>query len=71
MNLSDCSNDQIVTVKEILPYEGASKLFEYGFTEGIQIKIIKKAPFNGPIYIATDIVKLAIRKKEATNIIVE
>ena len=71
MNLSDCKNNQTVTVKEILQEEGMSKLFEYGFTTGLQIQIIRKAAFNGPIFIATDTVKLAIRKQQALNIIVE
>lgn len=71
MKLSDCKDNQIVTVKEILPEEGMGKLFEYGFTEGLKVKILKKAAFNGPIFIATDTVKLAIRKHQALNIIVE
>lgn len=71
MNLADCKNDQIVTIREILPSEGMGKLFEYGFTEGLKVKIVRKAAFNGPIFIATDTVKLAIRKQQALNIIVE
>lgn len=71
MNLADCKNNQTVTVKEILPAEGMGKLFEYGFTIGLKVKIIRKAAFNGPIFIATDTVKLAIRNQQAINIIVE
>lgn len=71
MKLSDCNNNDTITVKEILPEEGMSKLFEYGLAEGLKVKIIRKAPFNGPIFIETDLVKIAIRKKQAVNIIVE
>jgi ferrous iron transport protein A len=71
LKLSNCKKNAVITVKEILQKEGMSKLFEYGLTEGVKIKVLNIAPFNGPIFIETDSVKIAIRKQQALNIIVE
>lgn len=71
MKLADCKNNETITVKNILPEEGMGKLFEYGLAVGLKVKVVKKAPFNGPIFIETDLVKIAIRRQEALNILVE
>ena len=50
-----------------------TKLYEIGIVPGIHIKLCGKVPFNGPICfsIGKEDSKLAVRKVEASYVIVE
>ena len=71
MRLSDCKTKTEAVILEILESKFDNKLLEYGIVPGAKLSVISKAPFNGPIYIAIESQRIAIRKKEATHIIVE
>ncbi len=44
------------------------KLLEMGCTPGEKIKVVRKAPFNGPIAILVSSYVLSIRKEDAMKI---
>jgi ferrous iron transport protein A len=69
VKLSDNNNKEECTIKEILESDFDSKLMEYGIVPGAKLMVLNKAPFNGPIYIAIGSQKIAIRKEEASYII--
>lgn len=71
LRLSDCTHMTTGTVKEIEESDFDNKLLEYGIVPGAVITILNRAPLNGPIYIALDSQRIAIRKKEAAHIILE
>ncbi|MEN8928863.1 MAG: FeoA family protein [Flavobacteriales bacterium] len=71
MNLSDCKISTVGVVKEIIESEFDDKMLEYGIVPGVNILVVSKAAFGGPIYIAIDSQRIAIRKKEARQIIIE
>ena len=54
-----------------LPKQAKRRLGEMGLTEGVKITVIRRAPFNDPIEIYLRSFYLAIRKKDAKNILVE
>lgn len=47
------------------------RLLDMGFVDGSEVYINNKAPLGDPIEVIIKDVKLAIRKKDAKNIIVE
>lgn len=71
MKLSDCKNISESRIKEVLECDFDSKLMEYGIVPGASLTILNRAPFNGPIYISIGSQRIAIRKKEASYIILE
>lgn len=71
LRLSDCIHKKAGVVKEIEESDFDNKLLEYGIVPGAVITILNRAAFNGPIYIALDSQRIAIRKKEATHIILK
>ena len=71
MKLSDCKTKTEGIIKEILESEFDNKMLEYGIVPGVKLVVVSKAAFGGPIYIAIGSQRIAIRKKEATHIILE
>ncbi len=68
MKLSDCKIKTVSKILEVLESDFDSKLMEYGIVPGANITVLNRAPFNGPIYIAIGSQKIAIRKEEASYI---
>lgn len=71
MKLSDCKINTEGIIKEILESEFDNKMLEYGIVPGVKLTVVSKAAFGGPIYISIGSQRIAIRKKEATQIIIE
>ena len=71
MKLSDCKTKTKGIIKEVLESEFDNKMLEYGIVPGVRIVVVSRAAFGGPIYIAIGSQRIAIRKKEATYIILE
>ncbi|MEN8787284.1 MAG: FeoA family protein [Flavobacteriales bacterium] len=71
MKLSECNTSFKGEIKEVLESEFDSKLMEYGIIPGAELVVLNKAPFNGPIYISIGSQKIAIRKEEASFIILK
>ncbi|TYP92491.1 ferrous iron transport protein A [Sphingobacterium allocomposti] len=61
------------TISELNARELPSKFFEMGLLPGTVVEVKHKAPFNGPIglHIHNSNVLIAIRRSEATHILVE
>ncbi|MFD1769838.1 FeoA family protein [Sphingobacterium suaedae] len=64
---------ETATIRQLNALELPSKFFEMGLLPGTVIEVKHKAPFNGPIgiHIHSSNVLVAIRKSEATHILVE
>ena len=45
-----------------------SRLVEMGILPGVEIRLLKKGPFNGPIEIKVRCYEVAVRYKDATQI---
>lgn len=71
LRLSDFKTKQIGVIKHVLENHISTKLVEFGILPGVEVSILNKAPFNGPIFIQIDNNRIALRKKEAAFIIVE
>lgn len=64
----------ITSVKQGRKQEGLKskkRLMDMGLTPGIKVKILKTAPFNGPIELSVRDSKLILSRKIASNIFVE
>jgi Fe2+ transport system protein FeoA len=53
------------------PEDGCYRLLELGFTPGAEVKVAQAAPLGGPLVVVLRGTRLALRKDEATWIIVE
>lgn len=51
-----------------LPEEHRSRLFEMGLTAGVQLEVVRFAPFGDPIEIKVRGYHLSLRKREAAGI---
>lgn len=72
MTLSSVKSGQSCKILRINnPQEMIKKFNRLGIVEGTQIKVIRKALFNGPIEILIRSYCLAIRTRDADQIIVE
>lgn len=60
-------------ISKLSATELPSKLLEIGLLPGCTVEVKHKAPFNGPIglHILNSNILIAIRKSEATHILVE
>ena len=71
MKLSECAKHTEYTIKEVVESEFDSKLMEYGIIPGASLRVLNRAPFNGPIFLAIGSQQIAVRKQEASHIILE
>ncbi|MDA9066374.1 ferrous iron transport protein A [Flavobacteriales bacterium] len=71
MKLSNCQNNTQYTVKEVIECDFDCKLMEYGIIPGANVLVLNKAPFNGPLYLSIGTQRIAIRKEEASYIVLE
>lgn len=71
MKLSQCKIESEGVIESIVESDFDSKLMEFGIIPGAKIKVINKAPFNGPIYVSFGSQRIAIRKQEASSIILK
>ncbi len=69
--LTDIKINRKGTIKYIEDNPLITKMFEFGLLPGSQIKIINKAPFDGPISVLVDDSIIALREKEAYFILME
>lgn len=72
MKMSEMKTGQQATILSINLEENICKtLYEIGLTEGVEVKLIRIAGFNGPYELYVRGFHLAIRKRDAENIMVE
>ena len=72
MTLKDLRIGQVATVKSInIPGNNRKKLIDMGFTEGIEVEMVRVAPFGCPIEVKIRGYHLSLRANDAENIIVE
>ena len=70
MTLTDLHKGQSAWIIEVEESEVLHKLYEFGVLPGQLIQLIETAPFNGPYYLKVDDNLIAIRKEEASHIII-
>jgi ferrous iron transport protein A len=63
--LSDLLPGDKGVVKAITPDDLSAKLVEMGVFEGKQLKVLYRAPFNGPIAVDVEGYTLSMREDEA------
>lgn len=71
MKLSQIDNLFSGTIIQILENAFSGNLFEFGIVPGAKLTLIRKAPFNGPVYIKVDDSLIALRRSEADSILVQ
>lgn len=67
--LSTLKPGNSATVHSFLDEETACKMISMGILPGSKIKLVRKAPFGGAMYIKSDNQQFAIRNKEAECIV--
>jgi Fe2+ transport system protein FeoA len=70
MKLSDVPIHQKSQISGFEDEVMAAKLLEMGLLPGCRIEILRTAPLGCPLYVKVGNHRLAIRKKEAENILV-
>ncbi|MEN7546372.1 FeoA family protein [Rapidithrix thailandica] len=70
-NLSELQEGESSKVSGFVDQEIAVKLLEMGLLPGCSIKLLRTAPFGCPLYLKVNQNYLALRRKEAANIILE
>lgn len=71
MKLSEVNRGEKVTVLSISKNKAViERLNKIGLTNGVQITVIRRAPFNGPIEIKVRGFYVAVRRNLAEHIIV-
>ena len=69
MKLSDIKNNETVVITKILGHGSFRKrIAEMGFIKGKQVKVIKTAPFNGPVEYKILNYNISLRRSEADRI---
>lgn len=71
MKLSQIQNLFTGTIISVLDGALTDKLFEFGVVPGAKLTLIRKAPFNGPVYIKVENNLIALRRSEADSILVQ
>ena len=69
MKLSELNKNTSAKISEVLDSDISLKLFEFGLLPGVEIYLINKAPFNGPIYVSVNGALISLRKAEAETVI--
>jgi ferrous iron transport protein A len=70
MKLSDIPHHQKSQIIGFVNDMMATKLLEMGLLPGSTIEVLRSAPWGCPLYVKVQNHRLALRKKEADNIIV-
>ena len=69
MKLSEIKNNETVVITKILGHGSFRKrIAEMGFVKGKQVKVIKTAPFNGPVEYKILNYNISLRRSEAERI---
>lgn len=69
MKLSEIKNNETVVITKILGHGSFRKrIAEMGFVKGKQVKVIKTAPFNGPVEYKILNYNISLRRSEADRI---
>jgi ferrous iron transport protein B len=69
LKLSDIKNNETVVITKILGHGSFRKrIAEMGFIKGKQVKVIKTAPFNGPVEYKILNYNISLRRSEADRI---
>ncbi len=69
MKLSEIRNNETVVITKILGHGSFRKrIAEMGFVKGKQVKVIKNAPFNGPVEYKILNYNISLRRSEAERI---
>lgn len=69
MRLSEIKNNETVVITKILGHGSFRKrIAEMGFVKGKQVKVIKNAPFNGPVEYKILNYNISLRRSEADRI---
>jgi Fe2+ transport system protein FeoA len=71
MKLSDLSRNEMAEILAVEDSEFLLKLFEFGLLPNSAIKVVNKAPFNGPIYISIGDNLISLRKEEASTVLLK
>ena len=71
MKLSQIENLFSGTILNVVEGSFTGKLFEFGIVPGAKFTLIRKAPFNGPVYIKVEDNLIALRRSEADSILVQ
>ena len=69
--LLDVADGQEAVVKRFTNHHMASKLLAIGIIPDVKIKVIRRSPLGGALYLKMDDTFFAIRNQEAKNIIIE
>ena len=69
--LLDVADGQEAVVKRFNDHHIASKLLAIGIIPDVKIKVVRRSPLGGALYLKLDDTFFAIRNQEAKNIIVE
>lgn len=69
--LNSLKPGQIGIIDTFLDEETACKMISMGICPGCQVKVIRKAPFGGAIYIKADHQQFAIRNQEAECVVLK
>ncbi|HLU93934.1 MAG TPA: FeoA family protein [Membranihabitans sp.] len=70
LTLNQISRNKPVTIDRILESPWSVRLAEMGFIPGSTTAVIRKSPFGSTLYIKLNTSHIALRKKEAAQIIV-
>ncbi len=66
MKLSEVNHNNTVVISKVLGHGSFRKrISEMGFIKGKEVKVIKKAPFNGPLELKILNYNISLRKTEA------
>lgn len=71
MKLSDLKRNEKALVLSVEESDFSLKLFEFGLLPESEVRIVNKAPFNGPIYIAIGDNLISLRKDEASTVLLK
>lgn len=69
--LSEIASGHTAIVKGFDETNAPLKLLEMGFLPGSQVKVVRYAPFGGPMHVQVAGYNLALRRSEAATIFVD
>ena len=68
-SLYELKDNCIATIEELATSQALKvRLAELGFIPGMEVRMIKKSPFSGPVQIKINNYYLTLRKEDATSI---
>lgn len=71
MTIGDLKRNEVARIKGFLSEEIPAKFYEMGLLPGNEISLVRKALFSDPVIVRVSGTKVAIRKQEAKQILIE